>query len=201
VYNGALAQRAKAIRVDREAPSVELLRRTLLEKFKSELALGYVEIDTGAFVEITESAHLADIIQRDCKDTDNLTLQCWRPDGLGDVEEHEVSRVSVKTPARGKGATPRAPSAGASVGTRMDVSGVAHSEDQLRELFDELDVDGSGYLDIDEFRAYFHSQYDDMGINDADAKFEKMVASNPGFDDGELDFNEFCLVMLKLAQW
>ncbi len=40
-----------------------------------------------------------------------------------------------------------------------------------------------------------------MGINDKDAKFEKLLMSSSGFEDGQLDFDEFAIIMLKLSQW
>jgi hypothetical protein len=207
VYNGATTQRAKAIRVRRQSPDLDGILRTLKEKFNTELCLGYVEIDTGAFVELLDATHLAEIIANDCREGDSLTLQCWRPEGLGDVDTQSNAATTpgkrdFRSNSRQLTLARLAGSQGAqSVGSRMDVSGAMYSNEQLRDLFEDLDADGSGFLDVNEFRAYFRATYDDMGITDADAKFEKMIANAPGFEDGKLDFDEFALIMLKLSQW
>ena len=82
-----------------------------------------------------------------------------------------------------------------------DVSGTAWNPRQLREVFEALDVDGSGYLTKDEMMDYFRRYHDDMGIVDAEKKFSKMLDQCAEMDDGQLTFEEFSVIMLRVAQW
>ena len=84
---------------------------------------------------------------------------------------------------------------------RLDVSGTAWNEQQLREVFDHFDKDGNGLLDREEMMDYFYTYHDDMGIVDAKNKFVQMLDEIPEFQDGKLTFDEFAVVMLKIAQW
>ncbi len=73
------------------------------------------------------------------------------------------------------------------------------TEDDLHDAFDELDVEGSGLVTKGALRAYFDRTVDTMGVPGAAQKFEKMLAS--ARRRHELDFQEFAIVMLKIAQW
>ena len=82
-----------------------------------------------------------------------------------------------------------------------DVSGTAWNTKQLREVFEALDVDGSGCLSKEEVMDYFRRYHDDMGIVDAEKKFSKMLDQCSEMDDGVLTFDEFSVIMLRVAQW
>ena len=209
VYNGALAQRAKAIRSSRSSPDLPSIMATLKRKFKRELCLGYVEIDSGEFTEVTSSAQLAEIIARDHAAADALTLHCWRiPGDWDDVESRPGSAMGAQTPMRTPGRH-----GGRSVATRSNASTkqtkakkydihrvMGGDEAELRELFDALDADHGGYLDREEFKAFYMGNFDAMGIDDQEAKFDKLLTSLPEMEDGKLEFDEFAVVMLKLCQ-
>lgn len=83
----------------------------------------------------------------------------------------------------------------------MDASGVAWTNAQLEQMFDKVDVDGSGSLSRQEFFNYMTETYDDMGVPGFKRKIAQLIDSAPEFVDGELGFNEFCVIMLKIAQW
>ena len=71
------------------------------------------------------------------------------------------------------------------------------TQDQLRRKFAELDVDGSGYLDYQEFFKLYLT-FPNYGVpqNEEQAKrlFKKVARS-----DNRIDFDEFCVLMLNMA--
>ena len=71
------------------------------------------------------------------------------------------------------------------------------TEDQLRRKFSELDVDGNGYLDRDEFKALYVS-FQSFGLPMSQQEADGMFAKYAGADR-KLQFDEFCILMLKLA--
>lgn len=82
----------------------------------------------------------------------------------------------------------------------LDVSGLPSSAEQVQQLFDQLDIDGSGILSEDEFLNFFLHQYDSMGVPGFEKKIRQLVRSMPEFNGG-LSVMEFGQVMLKVAQW
>lgn len=78
-------------------------------------------------------------------------------------------------------------------------STVLVTEDQLQDTFDELDLEGTGFVTKAAMRNWFDKNVDTMGVPGSDKKFEKMLATAKRRH--ELDYQEFCVVMLKIAQW
>ena len=235
VYSGNGGQRAKAFVVERRQPSLDVMLKALESKFKSALSLGYITVDEGAYVEVTSSEQLTQLIASEHGSSDSMTLYCWAKgtkgtDGYDEYREDPgaassrapsvAASADTTTPVRAKSARPSSALSQRSGGSRgashqhqhaasptvkpmnaLDVSGVCYTEEQLRDLFDQLDTDHSGFLDKEEFRRYFLTRFDDMGVGDAAKKFDKMLSGCREMDDGMMTFDEFCVVILRLAQW
>ena len=255
VYTGTTSQRAKAIRINREYPSLDTLLAILRDKFKSDLSLGFIEED-GSYSEVLSDEDLLAIIKKAPENAESIALHCWTQAPQFAMElayghdyssraatpsnksvggrsvasatsaksgvsfasttktgnkSRPTSALSNRSAASSTGRKSKPPqqtkkakkshapsSAG---GSTLDVSGQAYTEDQLRELFEELDVDCSGYLDIEEMRKLFLERYDPMGVDNAEQQFESFLQKCGCFDDGMVTFDEFAIVMLKLAQW
>lgn len=105
------------------------------------------------------------------------------------------------------GPTPNRPATARSQGARsvmttascLSSQTVLITEDQLRETFDELDLEGTGFVTKAAMREWFDKNVDTMGVPGCDRKFEKMLATAK--KRHELDYQEFSVVMLKIAQW
>lgn len=114
-----------------------------------------------------------------------------------------TSAMSVRSNAsvRGSGTPLKRAKPSVTPSHALDVSGVAWNQDQLREMFDQVDTDGSGLLSKEEFYRYMTQTYDSMGIPDFNRKIASMIRDQPEFSDGCLGFEEFSVLMLKIAQW
>lgn len=135
---------------------------------------------------------------------------------LQELEEEEEERArnqaanSTHVVGSARGSVGGRPSSrknrGGGVGARSIASvisitsaSVLITEEQLRDVFDELDFEGCGFVTKAAVRTYFDKNVDSMGVVDAGRKFEKMLAATRRAHD--IDFDEFALVMLKVAQW
>lgn len=73
------------------------------------------------------------------------------------------------------------------------------TEDHLRKKFEELDVDGLGYLKRDEFKRVYLS-YQNFGLRPKEEALNAILDKYSMHADGRVSFDEFCIAMLKLAQ-
>ncbi|CUG90125.1 Hypothetical protein, putative [Bodo saltans] len=131
-----------------------------------------------------------------------------RGGGAGAITEsrtvNKSSRPSSVTSVRSyksTASTARRQKHGVDPNNPLDSSGVAWTTAQLEQLFDKIDVDGSGCLSKQEFFHYMSETYDDMGVPNFKKKIAQLIDSAPEFVDGGLAFNEFSVIMLKVAQW
>jgi hypothetical protein len=254
VYSGTTSQRAKAFKVSRSEPRIEVLLQPLRQKFSADLALGFIAQD-GSCNELLHDSDLAALISQLPPQATSLTLHCWTRSGVAfDDQSYNapaaitgaassadaqsevsaggassnagpVARKSARpTSARGgesrsvnKSSRPssvtsvRSYKSTASAARRqkhgvepenpLDSSGVAWTNAQLEQLFDKIDVDGSGSLSRQEFFHYMTETYDDMGVPNFKRKVAQLIDSAPEFVDGALGFDEFSVIMLKVAQW
>jgi hypothetical protein len=197
---------------------------TLKQKFNTDLVLGYIAEDASCR-EILSDADFIQLLDEKGRSTiDTITLHCWGKSvafhviddgGTGSAPAGTVtstlkksrppsaasSRASSQSTRRSAVQSFGALDRGIPKGHELDVSGVAYSQEQLRALFNALDTDHSGFLTKEEFAEYFHSTHDSMGIPGWETKMDKMLDSLPEFEDGKLTFEEFSVVMLKIAQW
>eukprot|EP00388_Colpodella_angusta_P044682 GDKK01063689.1.p1 GENE.GDKK01063689.1~~GDKK01063689.1.p1 ORF type:complete len:746 (-),score=73.52 GDKK01063689.1:100-2337(-) len=73
------------------------------------------------------------------------------------------------------------------------------TEDHLRKKFEELDVDGLGYLSREEFKRVYLS-YQNFGLKPKEEALNAILDKYSMNADGRVSFDEFCIAMLKLAQ-
>eukprot|EP01012_Entosiphon_sulcatum_P033922 TRINITY_DN42951_c0_g1_i1.p1 TRINITY_DN42951_c0_g1~~TRINITY_DN42951_c0_g1_i1.p1 ORF type:complete len:511 (+),score=84.20 TRINITY_DN42951_c0_g1_i1:35-1534(+) len=83
---------------------------------------------------------------------------------------------------------------------RHDVSQALTTEDELRDLFNTWDLDNSGYISKDEFKAFYKS-LDNLGVVETDDEVDRMLSRySVQFEDNKLSFDEFAIIMLHVAQ-
>uniref|UniRef100_A0A7S1NP97 EF-hand domain-containing protein n=1 Tax=Eutreptiella gymnastica TaxID=73025 RepID=A0A7S1NP97_9EUGL len=82
---------------------------------------------------------------------------------------------------------------------KNDVSGALISEEQLREEFQSYDKDGNGYLDKKEFMRMYRAKSAVCSMNEE--KVNELVGQYNMMGDGKLSYEEFALLMLKVASW
>ena len=80
-----------------------------------------------------------------------------------------------------------------------NIGGFPITEEALKRKFQELDVDGSGYLDYDEFKVIF-SNFQNFGLYQSQHEIESMMRKYKILDDGKIYFDEFALIMLSLVR-
>ena len=77
------------------------------------------------------------------------------------------------------------------------------SDEQLQELFNYFDKDGSGSIDLKEFREVFRDTFENFGAPMEDRDVDRLFAK---FDngkgkgaagDGRLHYQEFCVLVLN----
>eukprot|EP00998_Keelungia_sp_KM082_P011821 NODE_810_length_1627_cov_220.578667_g800_i0.p1 GENE.NODE_810_length_1627_cov_220.578667_g800_i0~~NODE_810_length_1627_cov_220.578667_g800_i0.p1 ORF type:complete len:507 (-),score=136.86 NODE_810_length_1627_cov_220.578667_g800_i0:30-1550(-) len=83
--------------------------------------------------------------------------------------------------------------------TKRDVSGALVSENQLRAEFNKFDKDGNGYLSKDEF-CKIYKAYDPFAADVAEDQVRAMLAQYRMLSDDVITYEEFAIIMLKLAQ-
>lgn len=81
----------------------------------------------------------------------------------------------------------------------LNVGGLLITDDQLKRKFKELDVDGRGYLDRSEFRAAYLS-YQAYGMPPSERELDELMKKHDVGHGNKLYFDEFAILMLKLAQ-
>lgn len=72
----------------------------------------------------------------------------------------------------------------------------AGQEERLRDLFDRMDLDGNGRLDVQELQLAFRSA---LGCDITLEECELIMKSTDTDGDSTLDFDEFCAAMDKMA--
>jgi Ran GTPase-activating protein (RanGAP) involved in mRNA processing and transport len=73
------------------------------------------------------------------------------------------------------------------------------SEDQLKRKFQELDIEGNGYLAMDDFKALYKT-FPTFGIRLTDKDVDKIFAQTCSWAPGKVSFDEFCILMLQVAR-
>eukprot|EP01006_Ploeotia_vitrea_P055673 TRINITY_DN68022_c6_g1_i2.p1 TRINITY_DN68022_c6_g1~~TRINITY_DN68022_c6_g1_i2.p1 ORF type:complete len:479 (+),score=26.79 TRINITY_DN68022_c6_g1_i2:487-1923(+) len=73
------------------------------------------------------------------------------------------------------------------------------TEDQLRRKFNQLDRNGNGWLDKQEFINVYR-EFENFGVEQSDEKIKSIISKHKMFDDGKVTFDEFCIIMLGLVQ-
>ena len=78
---------------------------------------------------------------------------------------------------------------GAQIGNRLNMD---EMRVQLKQLFEEADLDGNGCLDQSEFKKVFRSLQGDLGLTDRDVRIIMAEADEDG--DGTIQYAEFAQV-------
>jgi len=80
-----------------------------------------------------------------------------------------------------------------------NIGGLAVTEPKLRELFNQLDTSGNGYLSVDELKAWMKVQ-EHYGLEPTDEQLVRRIRQyHPG--TGEVGFEEFAAIVLHLARY
>lgn len=80
-----------------------------------------------------------------------------------------------------------------------NVGGLAVTSDKLREIFDALDSNRNGFLEFNEVKKYYEKQ-DNFGLDWKDKQIEADMRKYATRPDGKVTFDEFCCLVLHLAQ-
>jgi hypothetical protein len=80
-----------------------------------------------------------------------------------------------------------------------NIGGLLVTERRLRQAFQELDVDGLGYLDKEEFKQLY-TTFDNFGVDMTPEEIDDVLTKFKTEDDGKLTFEEFSLLMCRVAQ-
>lgn len=73
------------------------------------------------------------------------------------------------------------------------------TSDQLRRKFQELDVEGNGWLDKEAFKALYKS-FQSFGLRVSEREVEETFAKTCQWSKSRLNFDEFCVLMLMVAR-
>lgn len=80
-----------------------------------------------------------------------------------------------------------------------DVSTALIEEDELQQLFETFTVDGAGRISKAEFKEFYLSM-DSYGLDEDDKKVEEWINYARASEEDTLTFDEFAILMLKIAQ-
>eukprot|EP00668_Euglena_longa_P017034 GGOE01021365.1.p1 GENE.GGOE01021365.1~~GGOE01021365.1.p1 ORF type:complete len:726 (-),score=248.26 GGOE01021365.1:465-2597(-) len=80
-----------------------------------------------------------------------------------------------------------------------NIGGLLITENQLRRKFNELDVNGNGWLDVREFKFHFQ-RMENFGVHWDEAEVDALLSKHSLWKDGRMSFEEFCIVMLGVAR-
>jgi hypothetical protein len=74
--------------------------------------------------------------------------------------------------------------------------GAYERRNELRAAFDAVDVSGDGALDVDELRVLARS----LGLETSNAQLREMMREIDTDGSGQVDFQEFAILMLRLQE-
>eukprot|EP00998_Keelungia_sp_KM082_P012473 NODE_881_length_1582_cov_50.964948_g870_i0.p1 GENE.NODE_881_length_1582_cov_50.964948_g870_i0~~NODE_881_length_1582_cov_50.964948_g870_i0.p1 ORF type:complete len:504 (-),score=143.43 NODE_881_length_1582_cov_50.964948_g870_i0:69-1361(-) len=80
-----------------------------------------------------------------------------------------------------------------------NIGGLVITEKRLRQAFHELDLNANGYLDAEEFKALYNT-FENFGVELDPREVEETVKKFKLMDDGRLSFEEFAMLMCRVAQ-
>ncbi len=80
-----------------------------------------------------------------------------------------------------------------------NVGGLAVTQDKLREIFNALDTNRNNLLEFNEVKKYYEKQ-DNYGLAWTDKQIEADIRKYTNRPDGKVTFDEFCCLVLHLAQ-
>uniref|UniRef100_A0A7S1HX88 EF-hand domain-containing protein n=1 Tax=Eutreptiella gymnastica TaxID=73025 RepID=A0A7S1HX88_9EUGL len=81
----------------------------------------------------------------------------------------------------------------------VNPSGLLVTERQLRDAFNELDVDNNGWLDETEFLQLYQT-FENFGVKTTERQVNDFLKKYKVMDDGKLTFDEFSCMMLSVGQ-
>eukprot|EP01065_Artemidia_motanka_P006142 TRINITY_DN13007_c0_g1_i1.p1 TRINITY_DN13007_c0_g1~~TRINITY_DN13007_c0_g1_i1.p1 ORF type:complete len:314 (+),score=131.74 TRINITY_DN13007_c0_g1_i1:64-1005(+) len=138
------------------------------------------------------------------------------PDARGGGGSPHPPAARLASPAPGTGDVLSALSDAAGSGTRsiplqtaggslvpafrvQDVSDVPITDNELRSIFDKIDLNGNGWIDKKEFKE-FYRDLESYGIEETDDELQHLLHGYNMLGDERLAYEEFAILMLKLAQ-
>eukprot|EP01065_Artemidia_motanka_P038877 TRINITY_DN47725_c0_g1_i1.p1 TRINITY_DN47725_c0_g1~~TRINITY_DN47725_c0_g1_i1.p1 ORF type:complete len:154 (+),score=37.85 TRINITY_DN47725_c0_g1_i1:59-463(+) len=80
-----------------------------------------------------------------------------------------------------------------------NINDLCVTEPKLRELFDKYDVNKNGYLEFEEVKRLYNT-FDNFGVEYSDREIREQIKKYAIRDDGKVDYDEFCAIVLSIAQ-
>eukprot|EP00672_Neobodo_designis_P023453 CAMPEP_0174828886 /NCGR_PEP_ID=MMETSP1114-20130205/1589_1 /TAXON_ID=312471 /ORGANISM="Neobodo designis, Strain CCAP 1951/1" /LENGTH=104 /DNA_ID=CAMNT_0016062615 /DNA_START=91 /DNA_END=405 /DNA_ORIENTATION=- len=80
-----------------------------------------------------------------------------------------------------------------------NIGGLAVTDNKLREIFEQYDVNHNGYLDFEEVKKLYKDQ-ESFGLEPTDAEIESFIRKYAKSPDNHVNYDEFCCLWLALAQ-
>eukprot|EP01007_Sphenomonas_quadrangularis_P001235 NODE_2150_length_666_cov_162.529984_g1813_i0.p1 GENE.NODE_2150_length_666_cov_162.529984_g1813_i0~~NODE_2150_length_666_cov_162.529984_g1813_i0.p1 ORF type:complete len:103 (-),score=17.87 NODE_2150_length_666_cov_162.529984_g1813_i0:276-584(-) len=80
-----------------------------------------------------------------------------------------------------------------------NINGLPVTETRLRELFDQYDTNGNGFIDENEMKNIYKS-FENFGVETSEDEVHSIVSKYSVRKDGKVTFDQFCVIMLSLAQ-
>jgi hypothetical protein len=201
-------QRAKAVKVNRMNPDFDGLLATLQQKFATRLKLGYIA-SNGTVCDIEDAEGLRGVIDLCAPEDISCTILCWEvAHGADPIEEYRLSPTHFRMPEppvldkNGKRKRQKQKPT-VSKSRFADMEGIPTTKADLEELFRLLDDSGDGTLSRQEFSDLLDElPAASMGdANIAKKRFQNMLDKCEAAADNRITFDEFCVIMLKIAQW
>eukprot|EP00756_Hemistasia_phaeocysticola_P039573 Hpha_TRINITY_DN16822_c0_g22::TRINITY_DN16822_c0_g22_i1::g.149854::m.149854 len=117
------------------------------------------------------------------------------------AEDNYTGRSDAGSPMSGTRSLPLHPSHQALLPAYsiQDVSDVPITDDELKEQFEKIDQNGNGWIDKGEF-VQFYRELESYGVEETEEELAEILARYNMLGDNRLSFDEFAIIMLKLAQ-
>eukprot|EP00758_Cryptobia_borreli_P012249 Tbor_TRINITY_DN5729_c1_g1::TRINITY_DN5729_c1_g1_i8::g.19707::m.19707 len=80
-----------------------------------------------------------------------------------------------------------------------NIGGLPVTEPRLQQLFHQLDVNKNGYLEFGEMKK-FYKTFDNFGVEYSDREIQENIRKYAKNSNGTISFDEFCCIVLSLAQ-
>ena len=80
-----------------------------------------------------------------------------------------------------------------------NIGGLPVTDPKLRELFEQYDVNKNGYLDFNEVKAIYKG-FENFGLEYSDREIQDHIRRYAKSEDNNVSFDEFCCLILSLAQ-